>query len=312
MKVVVFSFLGFYVYALWWCVTNSHILSKNPTGLRSFPFRQESSPLVGSKSPNFTLVMDSNHFPYPYLSKEVSSSSIPIVVQCRGELGNHLSTIAHGIGLQLAALEDFNRSTHMFLRHQTLVDQKSGGVVVDNPKWLTTSHVLKRCFPAMRDWDFSLGSQWAEFDRLFVLQQQQQQHAQFANEESTQLILKMSLVNGRVMSGKSGINNVKEPVTAPDLKLGLAAIDELWQHLGSNNVSSSSLLLNSPFLYSESMDNMVLLKRYLPIFRILFRMNPSCCGSLRPDPYESVFVSPNQRFLIDSYGPAYLLLILAS
>jgi hypothetical protein len=295
---MVFSFLGIYTYALWWCVTKSHILSQTTAAMLSFPAHQQSSSLVGSKSPNVTLVMDSNHFPYPFLesdfSKVVSSSSAPMVVQCRGELGNHLSTIAHGVGLQLAALEDFNRSTHLFLRHQTLLDKKGGGVVVDNPKWLITSQVMKRCFPAMRDWEFSLGSQWAEFDRLFQRQQQQlKEHRD--HQEQTKLLLKMALVNGRVMVGRNGIDAVKEPVTAQDIDEGLSAFDKLWKDLGSNNVASPSTLFDAPFLYSDSMDNMVLLKRYLPIFRNLFRINPSCCGSERPDPDESVFVSLRSR-----------------
>ncbi|KAG7347928.1 hypothetical protein IV203_016633 [Nitzschia inconspicua] len=245
-------------------------------------------------SPTVALVMDSNRFPHPYLitTANVSAhpvSSSPIVVQLRGEMGNHLSTIAHGIGLQLAALQDYNLSTHLLLRHQTLVD--NDGTVMENPKWLPTSRVLRQCFPAMRHWDFSAGSRWGEFDQLWKRQRDLQEESLAGmDSEQMRLLQRIQLVNGRIMAGRKGLDDMKEPVTEQDISKGLAAFAELRRSgREGKGFSQTSSFLNSPFLYSDSMDNMILVKRFLKIFRDLFRIDPSCCASERPDADEAVF-----------------------
>lgn len=306
-------FIGFYACAivLWWCLSTTSgpfwsTLSSFESRLS--PRSSTRSPEMGSKYPLVALMINSDHFPYPHVATNESllHSSAPIVVQLRGEMGNHLSTMAHGIGLQLAALQDNNLSTHLLMRHQTLPD--GDGNVMDNPKWLPTSRVLKQCFPAMKDWDFSLGSQWTDFDRFWERQtkQQERESANRYSEEST-LLQQISLVNGRIMNGRKGLDDMKEPVTAQDMQKGLAAFAKL--HKSKKEAYRSSLFLNVPFLYSDSMDNMVLLKRFLPVFRHVFQVDPSCCGSQLPDPDEAVFVSARdawkRRTCLSTYVASY-------
>jgi hypothetical protein len=244
-------------------------------------------------------------------------------------MGNHLSTIAHGIGLQLWAFEHYNLSTQMILRHQTIpatppvADDSSSKLwkgleqtqlaVIDSPKWIPTSQTLKRCFPAMADWDFSLGSQWKEFDRSWVEQFlhynkqlkndriDRDSYPMASQQQEQRLFAESSKINGRIMAGRQNVDNMKEPITVNDIDDGLSAFVQLWDleqrqkhhdtRSTSSSLSTSTSLLTKPFLYSDSMDSMVLINRYLPFFRHLFRIDPSCCGSERPDPDESVFVS---------------------
>lgn len=294
-----------------------------------------------------------------YSPPSVASSSAAMVVQLRGEMANHLSSIAHGVGLQLWAIENFNLSTHMILRHQTMAvppspapqrDQPSlmnmtadlkhrilpstttrsrtRTTVQDNPKWVTTSQVLKKCFPAMAEWDFTMGSQWQDFDEKWKILQtemgvtggaqppapqkptssssfasqvvthgkQPQQEQKEPRHQTSQLSPNVMLVNGRIMIGREGTDGMKEPITPREVEEGLSAFAHYWQeqHRGQHRHKSNTeppSLLTMPFLYSDSMDNNVLIDRYLPIFRQLFQINPACCPSQDrlPQPDESVF-----------------------
>lgn len=300
VTVVAVFFLGFYFYVLWLCAFRTDRSSEGTFQSPLLTTQQFSHQLKGSRSITSALVMDSQHVPFPYIVDKnniTSMASAPIVVQLRGEMGNHLSTIAHAIGLQLAALQDHNLSTHLLLRHQTISDRN--GKMVDNRKWLPTSHVLKSCFPALRQWDFSVGSQWTEFDRLFERQQQQEQQQQTGDLETGEkmealalLLQQMSLVNGRAVAWRKEWDDTKEPISAQDIDEGLAAFAKMRRcMIGNKGLSTESSFLTAPFLMSDSMDNMVLMKRYLPVFRQLFRIDPACCGPQQPDPDEAVFVS---------------------
>jgi len=299
---ILYTLSHFLVLWLWMPLPKGSLLASTT------PYR---STVRGSASPTVALLMDANHFPYPYLvnvsdssstnnilqTESSSSRSAPLVVQCRGEMGNHLSAIAHGIGIQLWALQEFNLSTHMFLRHQTSTKSNTTksrgqlGKFLDNPKWIRTNKVLKTCFPALKDWEFSLGSLWTDFDRQWSIQQQRYHDSNY--QEQHELFERSSLVNGRIMIGRSENDDVKEPITTQDMHDGVGAYAQLWHSEQKNNEKSvpSPSLLPVPFLYSDSLDDMVLLYRYLPVFRQLFRIDPSCCGPARPDPDESVFVS---------------------
>jgi hypothetical protein len=182
---------------------------------------------------------------------------------------------------------------------------------IDSPKWIPTSQSMKQCFPVMADWDFSMGSQWKEFDQKILLQkaqqqlllQQQQEYDPSSQEKEQQrLFQEITKINGKVMVGRRQDENMKEPITIQDIDDGLSAFVQLWKQQqrrqqrqqlknGGHTFTTSSELLANPFLYSDSMDNMIFIERYLPYFRRLFRIDPSCCGTERPDPDESVFVS---------------------
>ena len=161
----------------------------------------------------------------------------------------------------------------------------------------------RQCFPAMADWDFSIGSQWKEFDQKWKARQQQYDSSTGEEQQEQQRLLlqEITKINGKVMVGQqrrqNNDNNImmKEPITIQDIDDGLSAFVQIWnskeQQQWDNDNTESSQLLSKPFLYSDSMDNMIFIERYLPFFRHIFRIDPSCCGTERPDPDESVFVS---------------------
>lgn len=194
-----------------------------------------------------------------------------IVVQLRGELGNHLSTIAHGRGLQLYALEMYGLETNLLLRHQVMPDG-----ITSNPKWDPTRQTLQRCFN-FSEWDFSRGAQWKEFDDFKV---QQEGWLDFLD------LKKLDSINGRRMNGLLFKDN--QPVQASDIERGLETFLEVLSRKDRPAVHQSATL-QLPFLLSESMDNNILVDKYVDYFRAFFQLDQSCCGEVEPDPDESVF-----------------------
>jgi hypothetical protein len=102
-------------------------------------------------------------------------------------------------------------------------------------------------------------------------------------------------MNGKPMVGH--LQGMKEPITDKDIAEGLSAFANLWRmeqernarENGDNDKRSPPPFLSTPFLFSDSMDNLKFVTRFLPVFRQIFRTDPSCCGQLRPNPNESVF-----------------------
>jgi hypothetical protein len=194
-----------------------------------------------------------------------------IVVQLRGELGNHLSTIAHGRGLQLYALELFGLESNLLLRHQVMPDGTTS-----NAKWEPTRQTIQRCFN-FSDWDFSRGGRWKEFHER---QAQQEHWLDFLD------IKKMDSINGRRMNGLYFKDN--QPVRAPDIERGLETFMQILIQKDRPAIPQSATL-SLPFLVSESMDNNVLIDMYLDYLKALFQLDQSCCGKVEPQADESVF-----------------------
>lgn len=184
-----------------------------------------------------------------------------IIVQLRGELGNHISTIAHGYGIQLYALQNFNLETNLVLRHQVQPDG-----ITSNPKWLPTSEMLQQCFHTFRDWDFSRGG---------TFEQQQQVGKGLSNLEQK----RMDLINGRHMNGMVYRDTDRQPIQERDIEIG---IQEFINVLRKRDTVDTSL-------HSYSMDNNVLIDKYFQYFKTKFRIKESCCGDIRPFEDESVF-----------------------
>eukprot|EP00980_Cylindrotheca_fusiformis_P012719 scaffold3108_cov152-Cylindrotheca_fusiformis.AAC.10 len=201
-----------------------------------------------------------------------SAGRLPtIVVQLRGELGNHLSSIAHGRGIQLYALEVFGLETNLLLRHQVLPDG-----ITSNPKWEPTKQTLQRCFN-FSDWDFSRGGRWKEFDER---RRQQERWLDFLNMK------KLDSINGRRMNGLFFKDN--QPIRADDIDRSL---ETFLQQLSRKDRPTLPLSakISLPFLLSESLDNNLLVDRYYGYFQNFFKLDQSCCGNVEPEADESVF-----------------------
>ncbi|KAL3942090.1 MAG: hypothetical protein SGBAC_003657 [Bacillariaceae sp.] len=179
--------------------------------------------------------------------------------------------MAHGYGLQLFALEFFGLETKLLLRHQVLSDGISS-----NPKWISASQTLQLCFN-FSDWDFSQGGRWKEFN------------IRKANQEDWLDFLELKLmgsINGRRMKGL--VFNDNSPVKKEDIHKGLESfVNALKKKDKPTTPSSADISL--PFLFSESIDNTLLVDRYWKYFRAFFALDLSCCGDEKPYPNESVF-----------------------
>jgi hypothetical protein len=180
-----------------------------------------------------------------------------------------LSAIAHGRGVQLWAEERFGLQTNLLLRHQT----ENGR---ENPKWVKNSKVLRYCL-GMEDWDFTRGSQWNEFyDR------QDQLYDWMVMDRPTRK--RLECINGRPMKGIKWRD--PQPIRPQDLDEGIQVFQKVWARNDRPPIPKSATL-SLPYLYSESLDNNLLVDHYLDDFRKLFVINPECCDQV-PDPDESV------------------------
>lgn len=202
---------------------------------------------------------------------DISETAPTIIVQLRGELGNHMSAIAHGYGLQLYALEFFGLETKLLLRHQLMSDGTTS-----NPKWISASQTLKHCFN-FTDWDFSRGGDWQEFE---MIKREQEKWLDFLD------LKQMGYVNGRRMKGL--VFNDNQPVTTENINHGLESFIGALRRQDRPNIPVSTDI-SLPFLLSESIDNTVLVDRYWKYFRTFFALDLKCCGDEEPHPDESVF-----------------------
>jgi hypothetical protein len=184
-----------------------------------------------------------------------NSSIIPpatIVVELSGEMGNHLSKLAHGFGLSLWLQREYGVQTKIVLRHQ------------EKPKWLTARDALQQCFPVSRTWDFQQGNT-AEIDLQRVRQ--------------TEWL-------GTWLDGINGVKGFEEAQVDSTLQLFATLLAN--NHSRAEGPSSN---VSSPFLYSQSfVTNDIFMDRYYDEYRRIFQFDTACCKIL-PEPDESVFVS---------------------
>jgi hypothetical protein len=219
--------------------------------------------------------------------RDSSKSSISIiVVQLRGEMGNHLSSIAHGRGIQLWALEQFGIETRLMFRRQ--ISLMPNGKEKENPKGLPSRQVIQKCFVNLQDWGFQYPVTETEYQ---VAEHRQQQELAQESEDfiiSKRDLKKLGWVNGRPRVAKNLDRYLIQPM---DIKQSLDVFQRALHRikdLPSRNANRISL----PFLVSDSLDNLLLMDRYLDHFRYIFALDShhssSCCRAM-PDPNESVF-----------------------
>ena len=221
----------------------------------------------------------------PSSTTSSSSKALPtIVVQLRGEMGNHLSTMAHGYGLQLELQRVYGIETQLILRHQ-MTDG------VDNPKWLSSSRTFKQCFPKLRSLDYSQANT-AEFD------QRLKQITQVFSTKEQQLL---DGINGKVL-------DMYEEITDDHIRSSLEFF--LSQFRNQTRQSQLALLLppnatiSLPFLRSWTLASNYMINKYYTEIRdwFQFETHSACCRDL-PDPNEVVFVrmdtkSPNDLIVV--------------
>lgn len=231
----------------------------------------------------------------------VKSSEPVLVIQLRGEMGNHLSSIAHGMGIHWYAEEMFNLKLQVLLRHQVLPVGPSQ-VDVDSPKWKPTRDTIKQCFPNLRSWTFDRGMDWTEYDSSYKDQLQWLPHLTRKNLDS---------INGRPWQGVMSRRD-PQPVELEDWNKSLLTFQTVWRRPDRPPSKSYASLLfqrdypvvSVPFLRSESLENTLVVNRYLENLRNLFLFDyATCCGNQSPYQDETVLHFRNFRAeLADNYS----------
>jgi len=229
--------------------------------------------------------LDGNNGPS---SNGESEDKPTLIIQLRGEMGNHLSSIAHGMGFKWYAEEVFGFEFEVLLRHQTL---GTGEKMQDSPKWKPARDSVKKCFPNLQGWNFDRGAQWQEF-----LDSENRQ------KEWLPLLTRKYLeyVNGRPWMGVTEKRD-EQPAEFQDWNKTLTTLQSLWQRADrpmSKEFSSFFLFrdkgdhakVSIPFIRSESLENTLVLDNYIDRLKALFAFDfDRCCGEKVPKEDESVF-----------------------
>jgi hypothetical protein len=181
--------------------------------------------------------------PLGYLGNPVT-----IVIQLNGEMGNHLSKLAYGYGLQWMLKEDYNISAHTLLRHQ------------DSFKWSRVKGSFRECFPRLRTLNFSAANT-AEFN---------------ARLEQQKTNLPELLMGGLETEAdiRKGLDALVRALNSPTMPFSRNAM-----------ISAPFLLANTLGLYGYINDRYY--EQLRGLFEFDFN-NPTCCGADRVMANETV------------------------
>jgi hypothetical protein len=186
---------------------------------------------------------------------------VDIVVQMSGELGNHLSKLASGVGIAIALRDTYGIPSNLRLRHQ------DGGT----QKWRDAVSHLQSCFPFARDLNFS------EAQAAVATSSSSRYDGVNSDNETMIRTAILNIANDAALIHSTNNNNTNY----------------------NNNESSSSVssALAPPINISVYSNHLSVLDaymdRYYDVYRDYFRMDDeSCCNDgiiQRPAPDEIVF-----------------------
>lgn len=222
-----------------------------------------------------------------------NASNPTLIIQLRGEMGNHLSAIAHGFGVKWYAAETFNMELQPLLRHQVHSPNsrknknkiKNQQHYSDSPKWRPTSQIVKQCFPKLKEWNFNRGASWSEY-----YERDEQQNEWLPSLTRNRL----SNINGRKWLYPS--NRDRLPLQARDLNESLTLFQKLLEKPNPPPPPPPSGIISLPFLYSDSLENAYLVDKYLDRMRDLFQFDfDKCCGN-HPRPLDDETVLHFRNF----------------
>ncbi len=182
-----------------------------------------------------------------------------IVVQLSGEMANNLHHIAHGLGLQLLAKEEFDIDCNIIVRHFEGANNRA-----PKPKWKSARDNIQRCFPNLSHWKFNEGN-----TKDFLQKQKLQQ---------TWLGGRVDHLFGLINSGN--ISKVQQGVEFFSNNI-LIDPDRPWTEEDSP--------IRLPYLYSETLDAFPMIDRYYDQIRDLMQFNDSLCCIQVPGADDSVF-----------------------
>jgi hypothetical protein len=184
---------------------------------------------------------------------------VDIVVQMSGELGNHLSKLASGVGIAIALRDTYGIPSNLRLRHQ---DSRT-------EKWRDAVSHLQSCFPFARDLNFS--------------------EAQAVSP--TSILFSSSRYNGVNSDNETIIRTAIRNIAQDALMLSPS-------NNNNTNYNNESAAASAPpiniSVYSNHLSVLdAYMDRYYDVYRDYFRMDDeSCCSDgiiQRPEPDEIVF-----------------------
>ena len=208
-----------------------------------------------------------------------------LIIQLRGEMGNHLSAIAHGMCFQWYASQVYGIELQPKLRHQVVRFGKDRPDE-DSPKWKPTRDIIQQCFPKLRTWNFDRGNHWKEY---YDSERQQQQWLPPLTRKH------LDYINGRSWQGVSTRVD-RLPAELVDWNETLTTLEGLkdrpvprarfFSYVRRGAIPD---IVSVPFLQSESLENTLVVDRCLDELRELFEFDyDTCCGKELPDDDETV------------------------
>ena len=207
--------------------------------------------ITSTHSTNETMFKQDAHF------HNTTTTNATIVVFLSGEMGNHLSILAKALCVQLMAQREYNITATLIFRHQL------------HPKWTRARNDLERCFPKLREYNFSAANNNA-FD-------------EYAREQDR------ILIHGGWDPAKLKLNSDFDNTMSVQNALAY------WKHILNSSSSiptiNDTLQVTFPFLSVAVWCPLDMLDQHLDEIRDFFQFDTSSCCRLRPDLDESVFVS---------------------
>jgi hypothetical protein len=210
----------------------------------------------------------------PFSSATSSAISPTIVLQLRGELGNHMGVLAQGKALQLALRDTYGLTANLVIRPETRKKKDLKSKV--RRQFNRVRDELQRCFPTVKV-ELSGGF---TYDLSEYSLRQQQQEAWLSRDE----IKKLRAFD----TPKKAIRMLRIFDTPENVKDGLELFHQLWNQTLKPPLPDNATI-SIPFLYTSEWPTF-LQDRYYDEIRRLFTLDEKACCKEVPDPDESVFV----------------------
>eukprot|EP00980_Cylindrotheca_fusiformis_P008290 scaffold1736_cov127-Cylindrotheca_fusiformis.AAC.104 len=200
-------------------------------------------------------------------TKKEPSSSVPfdrqkatIVVALSGEMANNLMHIAHGIGLQLWAKDEFGIDCNIVLRHHVGPNNRA-----PRPKWKSARDNIQRCFPKLSDWEFAQGN-------TDLFKQQQDRQMEWLGKD------KYNYITGLINSNNSS-----------DIHRGLQYLNTTILQDPERPPRTATDVIELPYLYSETLDVFPLIDKYYTEIKEMFAFDDAACCDKIPLQDEYTF-----------------------
>jgi hypothetical protein len=185
-----------------------------------------------------------------------------VVMQVRGEMGNHLQKIAHGYGIHWYAQDELEFLPSLKLRH------------LKKTKWKTARNDIVQCFKQLRNLDYESGHA-PDFVKL------QKEQAAWLSQQPPDVVSAMYQIRDE------SLHNISQGIQA-------------MKHLAKTALSKDSKpphMMGYPIVVLGGPMRNALVDHYYDRYRDLFAFDDKACCAQLPEPDETVFVSNSVYWL---------------